>query len=84
MACPICQMPSAFNAREGDQRCGPCHNFRVERLEGYAVILRLDFQKWLSDTAEDIRRANNQATYLEWLAALNRAHRQAAQDGSSS
>lgn len=75
MQCPMCGRPSAPNAMEGDRRCGPCHNFRIVRFEGpYAVILELDFEKWLSGTRDAIADANNLETYQPWLDALKRSH----------
>lgn len=74
MPCPVCDSPTAPNAFGGDDRCGPCHNFRVVRLDGYCVILKVDFEKWISGVIDGIERARNLTTFRPWLHALRLAH----------
>lgn len=81
MTCPICGMPSAWNAPESDQRCGPCYNFRVEGFTKYgAILVREDFDVWIKKTAEEIWAANNMKTYARWLDALRVAMENKAWD----
>lgn len=73
MKCPVCGEPTAPNAFPGDPRCGPCCNFRITAIDGYAAILRVDFEQWIQGIEERLRAANNVGTYATWLEALRRA-----------
>jgi hypothetical protein len=70
VTCPVCKRPSALNSILGDPRCGPCYNFRITAIDGYAAILRVDFDNWLREQETRIRQANNLETYRDWLDAL--------------